>query len=659
MSCPFTQCSNYNTCPVVNLEFPITQCGVYTARSFCPTLTNAQFPDEVALLSDNATFMRLYREVRIRFDTAPKNYQKQDYQRLLELFRFIDGVDSSFKKTEITTSIGLNAAIDPGAYSVVLPSVETTLGVTTFSMIVLPQDDNTLQIAYFINADGEAKMYERLITNGTPLVLGPWVDSDAHLINKINEVVANLAKKENKIHYVNKASGNGIYEKFAVEDSVVYVDLVPNLLEGFDPKTYVGLVSFCIEDFTVPVTGNEQIRFRWTNNDNTISTVRIYLSTGGYMPTNTPSIISDVFAKQVIALFAINEGKGSCLIGVERNNNNIAFQENTTETIDPYLETEHIYEVSDDTKENVLILSSGVGSSITFPLTLTTDKAIYITVSDGSEELLIDGVSAIEGDVFSAIFILSTQTWTISKLTSVNITDFSDVTVKQCNSNPNDELHLLSNTTVIYGLNMPLGSIVHAVGDLLLITNRADKTHQGLFEVLGYLGSYATHTMHVIRKIASAEQLNIVRVTEGINKGVWQSLYDGSNEESIRFINLREIVLTATTTNDTPVQLLDEYGENPFELLGNRFRIKFDLIGGGDSVMHMVNAYFCRILSALIFNAQMSYSNLRLAGYNLNIGRSPIDGIWFDISTNKMWIKGPATYTINWKVKILDIEQIN
>lgn len=185
MSCPFTQCPNYNTCPVVNLEFPITQCGVYTARSLCHTLTNAQFPDEVALLSDNATFMRLYREVRIRFDTAPKNYQKQDYQRLLELFRFLDGVDSSFEKTEITTSIGLDAAIDPGAYSVVLPSIETTLGVTTYSMIVLPQGDDTLQIAYFINADGEAKMYERLITNETPLVLGPWVDSDAHLIHKV------------------------------------------------------------------------------------------------------------------------------------------------------------------------------------------------------------------------------------------------------------------------------------------------------------------------------------------------------------------------------------------------------------------------------------------------------------------------------------------
>lgn len=240
MSCPFTQCPNYNTCPVVNLEFPITQCGVYTARSLCPTLTNAQFPDEVALLSDNATFMRLYREVRIRFDTAPDNYQKQDYQRLLELFRFLDGVDSSFEKTEITTLIGLNTAIDPGAYSVVLPSVETTLGVTTFSMIVLPQDDNTLQIAYFINADGEAKMYERLITDGTPLVLGPWVDSDAHLIHKV-------------------LNAEGIIPMFDVNGNLVVSSISSDILGNITISETLTVVGATVLEGGLEVTGNASV----------------------------------------------------------------------------------------------------------------------------------------------------------------------------------------------------------------------------------------------------------------------------------------------------------------------------------------------------------------------------------------------------------------
>lgn len=69
------------------IEMPINNNISATSRSL-----KKQHPNNQNLYQDDREFLELLREVKIRFDTNPKFYQKEDYQKLIEIAARLGGI---------------------------------------------------------------------------------------------------------------------------------------------------------------------------------------------------------------------------------------------------------------------------------------------------------------------------------------------------------------------------------------------------------------------------------------------------------------------------------------------------------------------------------------------------------------------------------------
>ena len=72
-------------------EKPITKGYTSTQRSLDPNTVENQHLNK----DTSEEFLNLLREVKIRFDTNPRLYQKEDYKKLLELLQLSNGGSSA------------------------------------------------------------------------------------------------------------------------------------------------------------------------------------------------------------------------------------------------------------------------------------------------------------------------------------------------------------------------------------------------------------------------------------------------------------------------------------------------------------------------------------------------------------------------------------
>lgn len=343
------------------------------------------------------------------------------------------------------------------------------------------------------------------------------------------------------IHLINKPMlGDQSTETYYREGDLVIIPLEADTSRNFDPSTYIGFVSFYIgrvEDasgFSPTVEfGEEVLRFRFNG-----VTTWIYLSDHGNYSGNTPAKLKDVLGKQVICWYAPGYYQSNTLVGVTRDTFSSIGNEVEAETIDPYLELNHELIVDDSTPNDVKIKSSGAFASIILnPLGLTEDLSKTFYIDQDSQSVLVSGITYNPGESFNAFYSFESDSWTITKLGSVVIDDYSDITV-------NKKVEFISWMKYTGESNERLAitpdpwNIVNA-GDNIAArtTNALFLGKQGVYKVLNKVTVGSLEHL-LVNLIAPYNILNTIRVKNGSENGHFISTFNGNQLSSFQLVPL-------------------------------------------------------------------------------------------------------------------------
>jgi len=121
-----------------------------------------------------------------------------------------------------------------------------------------------------------------------------------------------------------------------------------------------------------------------------------------------------------------------------------------------------------------------------------------------------------------------------------------------------------------------------------------------------------------------------------------------TNEAAIEAIE--PIVLTATTTDDTSVEMLDPSGSSLTTMV-EPYIINFEAVATNGATAVYVNCYMVRHNSSSTINYAYKSGN----GVTSGLSTSETEGIWYDAATQKFYAKGVLATTINWRLVISQI----
>lgn len=384
--------------------------------------------------------------------------------------------------------------------------------------------------------------------------IGLDIIPEGNTIIKKNGLLSDSGEKP--ILYVNKYSPSGsMYFTYDPENPRGAAVVIP-ILDGDNLKDCTGLsckvgfwMNYVTDTLGIVITDLSLIQNALVVLAYKIGVTTIYCPL--VIKSEQRATVKDVYRKSIEVNFIasmtwaapiVNGSIGQALVSNDQPSTN-------TETIDPYTEEEHTYIILDENKDNITVLSSGVGGIVTLPTDLSADKTILFTIANDSVDITIGGIVYTSGQVISASFILNTTSWEVNLLNPVVISDITDITVDVATntyiagtSGSYDEATQRYTWTSFSGyIDMQL----LAVGDLILVKNHANKSNIGVFRMISIADDIAIAT-----KVAMGKDLKNVRVVLGTQSGLWENQYNGADTDSIDFIRSENLIKKLTNSNE-------------------------------------------------------------------------------------------------------------